>query len=111
MMDRERSGCEEGVGAHILRVRDYLMDCGIVNVVDLARRFEVCRADARAALDYWVRHGVLEVLRPCLSRQEQNDDWDYYRWKLSSDDDFIWEKEIFAGRSMNKDKRRKVIEV
>ena len=71
----------------------HLRTDGIANVRTLAERLGLDSATTRACLDYWVDQGDVEVLRPCGRENHDRDQTDYYRWKLETDRDFLWERD------------------
>jgi hypothetical protein len=88
------SEVETDVPAAWLTIGSVLRDRMISNVAQLAQTLAFETATVREGLEYWVSHGMVEVLRPYNGRQPFDDELDYYRWKQSSDRDFLWEQTI-----------------
>lgn len=85
---------ETDVPAIWLAIGSVLRDQGISNVARLAQMLVFEAATVREGLEYWVGRGLVEVMRPYSRRQPFDDELDYYRWKQSTDRDFLWEQTV-----------------
>ena len=72
---------------------DELRREGTASVDGLAQRLGLEPADVRRALQQWVARGQVELLRPCGHHAVADDELDYYRWRLPSDRDCLWEQD------------------
>jgi len=85
---------EMDVPAVWLAIGNALRNRTISNVIQLAQVLVFEPATVREGLEYWVSRGMVEVMRPYNRYQSFDDELDYYRWKQSSDRDFLWEQAI-----------------
>lgn len=88
------SEVETDVPAIWLAISNVLRDQGISNVARLAQTLAFETATVREGLEYFVRCGMVDVLRPFNRQQPFDDELDFYLWKRSSDRDFLWEQTI-----------------
>lgn len=94
MLETLLSEIEIDAPAVWLAIGNVLRDRGISNVTHLVQTLAFEPATIREGLEYWVDRGLVEVMRPYNRSQSFDDELDYYRWKQSSDRDFLWQQTL-----------------
>jgi hypothetical protein len=94
MLETSLAEVETEVPAVWRAIGDVLQSHEIGNVAQLAQTLAFDAATVREGLEYWVNCGMVEVMRPYNRHRLFDDELDYYRWKQSSDRDFLWEQTV-----------------